>query len=143
MWASPAVVTLGAAHPDVWVTAESSRGVPGGTVHHILRVGNRGAVAGANVVLTYTLPPELTFVSASRPPTSVAPLRWELGALPAGGAPLVIEVTATARPDLPGRTVSSTAALVATDELELLNNAATAHTPLSSLIFLPSAMRSD
>ena len=143
MWATLDEVTLGAAHPDVWVTAESSRGVPGGTVHHILRVGNRGAVAGANVVLTYTLPPELTFVSASRPPTSVAPLRWELGALPAGGAPLVIEVTAAARPDLPGRTVSSTAALVATDELELLNNAATAQTPLGSLIFLPSAMRSD
>ena len=143
MWATLDEVTLGAAHADVWLTAESSRGLPGGRAHHTLRAGNRGAVAAANVVLTYTLPLELTFVSASRPPTSLAPLRWEIGPLPPGGAPLVIEVTTAVRPDAPGRTVSGTATLVAAAELELANNTATAQTPLGSLIFLPGTMREE
>lgn len=143
MWATLDEVSLGAAHADVWLTADSSRGLPGGSAGHTLRVGNRGAVTAANVVLTYTLPPELTFVSASRPPAGLAPLRWEIGALPPGGAPLVIEVTTAVRPDAPGRTVTSTATLSAAAELELANNTATAQTPLGSLIFLPGTMRED
>ena len=140
VWATIDEVSLGAAHADVWVTAESTRGAPGQTVRHTLRLGNRGAVAATGVTLTYTLPPELSFVSASRPPSGLAPLRWDIGALPPGGAPLVIELTAAARPDAIGRTVSSTAALVAADELEVLNNTAVARTPLESVVYLPSAM---
>jgi hypothetical protein len=68
-------------------------------------------------------------------------LRWEIGALPPGGAPLVIEITTAVRPDAPGRTINSTAALVAAGELERLNNTATIETPLSSVIFLPGTMR--
>ncbi|MCW5862632.1 MAG: PD40 domain-containing protein [Anaerolineae bacterium] len=140
-WATLDEVTLGAAHADAWVAAISGRGVPGRNVTHTLGVGNRGAAEATGVVLTYALPPQLSFVSADPAPSSTAPLRWNLGALPPGGQ-VTIELTAAVAHDVAGqRAVTSTATLTTGNELETLNNSATVSTPLGALAYVPMTAR--
>jgi uncharacterized repeat protein (TIGR01451 family) len=135
-------VALGAARADLWVTGDSTPGLPGETIIHTLQVGNRGAAPAEGATLTYALPPELTFVSADPAPAGTSPLRWELGALPAGGAPLVIRVTVTIKASAtPLRTVVSTAAAATPGELELLNNEAAVRTLLARTVSLPAVLK--
>jgi uncharacterized repeat protein (TIGR01451 family) len=142
-WAVIDDVSVGAAHADAWVTGESATGQPGWIVAQTLRVGNRGAVAADGVVLTYTLPPELTYSAADPAPSSTSPLRWELGSLAADGPPVEIHLTTTVRAVNPARLVVSTANVTTAAELELLNNTAVVPTPLKGFerqVYLPGVL---
>ena len=136
-WALVDDVTLGAAHTDVGVTATSSSRLAGDLVNHTVTISNDSTLPAAGVALTYTLPPQLVFVAADPAPTTLAPLRWELGTLAAGeavGGRLTTRVAAGATPLF----VTSTATAATTDaELELLNNMAAAQTPMQRWLRLP------
>lgn len=139
-WAVIDDVTLGAAHTDIAVSGASSARQPDDTVIHTLRVSNPSALAAAGVSLTYTLPPQLTYVAADPAPASVNPLRWQLGAL-APGAEVTIRITTAAPPGGP-TAVTSVAQIATTDaELELLNNSLDVVTRLEQVGWLPLVVR--
>ena len=70
--------------------------MPGETVEYTLTYGNQGGASTGGTLITYTLPAELEFVSASVPPT-VTPsgLAWDLVGLVGGGGPFEYQVTTT------------------------------------------------
>ncbi len=143
-WAVIDDVTLGAAHTDIDVTGQSTSGAPGATAVHTLWVTNRSALAAAGVVLTYELPPELVFVSADPAPDGTEPLRWQLGVLPAGGAPVMIRVTTAIMTGRMPPQVVSRAGLTTTDaELEVVNNAADVATTIEASLALPIILRAE
>ncbi|MBE2198816.1 MAG: PD40 domain-containing protein [Anaerolinea sp.] len=138
-WAYLDEVTVGAAHPDVWVKAGGGNGLPNEQVVHTLTYGNRGGAIAPGARLTYTLPAGLSFVSANLPPISTTPLVWELGHLAAKGDPfvltMVLQVASTA---VPLSTLSSTAVIhPGSNELETLNNSAQGLTFVGKLTYLP------
>jgi uncharacterized repeat protein (TIGR01451 family) len=143
VWAYLDEVTLGAAHPDVWVTADFRSGWLNEQVTHTLTYGNQGGAIATGTRLTYTLPAELSFVSASQPPISTDPLVWELGDLVARSGPfnlsVVMAVGATA---VPFSTLHSPVAIQPSNaELETLNNNAQSGTFIGHLVFLPMMNR--
>lgn len=142
-WAMLDSVTVGAAHPDVWVTAHSGNGLRGKQIVHTITYGNRGGAVASGVRLTYTLPTELSFVNASLPPISTEPLAWELGDLAAQGEPFVLTVVTQVGPTAVSfSTLQSTAVIeTASAELETLNNSAQARTFVGRQAFLPLLFR--
>ena len=132
-------VSLGSALPDVWVDVDTADGVAGSQVVHLLSYGNRGGATADNVILTYTLPPELTFVSASVEPVSLNPLRWELGDVVArsNGEPIKVTV-AVAETAVPLTTLTPQATIVTSDnEPEQLNNQASGTMYVGAYSYLP------
>lgn len=125
-WAEVDEVTVGSSHPDLWVAAGSAAAEPGGKATLTLRYGNRGAAPAGGVGLSITLPPELTFVSASLPPASTSPsLSWNLGSVDAGDAQTVDVTVAAASGPASLVPLSWTSAITTgSPELELENNAA-------------------
>ena len=88
--------------PDVslnlWTQGQPAAG---SRYQYWLEYRNDGDLAATNVVLTATLPPEVTYVSDNAPASPTFPgsnqVVWSLGALPAGAnrrIPLVVEVAA-------------------------------------------------
>lgn len=78
-------VTLGSVLPDVAVNLAETMALPGETAVYHLQYGNRGGSPALTNTLTFTLPSEIAFVSASITPTMVlsdSVLVWELGNLP-------------------------------------------------------------
>ncbi|NNJ12908.1 DUF11 domain-containing protein [Chloroflexales bacterium ZM16-3] len=72
---------------DVWVSKSGpAQALVGGTFSYTLSYGNAGALPAVGVQLVDTLPAGLTYVSASRAPSSVSgqTIRWNLGTLLAG-----------------------------------------------------------
>jgi uncharacterized repeat protein (TIGR01451 family) len=138
-WAFLDSVTVGSANPDVWVTAGRVHGLPNEQIEHTLTYGNRGGAVAAGTRLTYTLPAELSFVSASLPPISTSPLVWDLGDLSAKSEPMTLSVVVQVAPTaVPFTTLSSMAVLSAiSTELELLNNSARGETLVSHQVYLP------
>lgn len=136
-------VTLGAAHPDVWVMADRSNGIHNDQIVHTLTYGNRGGAIAAGTRLTYTLPVELAFVSASLTPVSTSPLVWELGDLAARGEPMTLSVVVQIEPTAVAfSTLTSTAVIHPTSaELETLNNSAQGQTYIARLAYLPLIAR--
>ncbi len=134
-------VTLGAAHGDVWLTGVGGAALPGQSISHVLTVGNRGGVDADDVTVTYTLPPELSFVSADPAPDGLAPLRWELGTL-TGDEARMIHVTLTVAPTAaPSAALVAPAAAVSPGELETDNNSVEVITHTEMSVFLPVGMR--
>lgn len=118
-------VTVGSAHPDLWINAVSGAALPGRQFQLDLSYGNRGGVAASVANVTLQLPPGLTFVSAAPPPSATAPiLRWNLGTAAAQSGPQSIRVTVlVAASASPGSTLTATASIASdTTELELANN---------------------
>ncbi|MBK8989523.1 MAG: PD40 domain-containing protein [Chloroflexi bacterium] len=136
-------VTVGTAYPDVWVSVNETNGLPGEQIEQTLTYGNRGGAVAAGTRLTYTLPAELSFVSASVPPVSTSPLVWELGELPAKSQPLTLSVVVQMSPTaVPFTTLTSTAVINPTgSELETLNNSAQGRTFIRRLLYLPMLQR--
>ncbi len=66
-WAYIDEVTVGSAHPDLWVSRSGRNAAPPGQqiVQDVI-YGNRGGAAASNGHVTLHLPPELTFVSGTR-----------------------------------------------------------------------------
>jgi uncharacterized repeat protein (TIGR01451 family) len=136
-------VSLGSAHPDLWLAVEGGSGLPGEQIEQTLTYGNRGGAVAAETRLTYTLPAELAFVSASVPPVSTSPLVWELGDLPAKSQPLTLSVVVQISPTaVPFTTLTSTAVIQPADsELETLNNSTQGRTFIVRLLYLPMLQR--
>jgi uncharacterized repeat protein (TIGR01451 family) len=136
-------VTVGAARPDVWIAGSNNAALPGEEVVFTLTYGNRGGALAAGTLLTYTLPAELAFVTASLPPVSTAPLVWVLGSLAAGSGPFTLEVVARVSASAPAlATVTSTAVIsTSTLELEIVNNEARAVTFIGRFTYLPLLSR--
>jgi uncharacterized repeat protein (TIGR01451 family) len=136
-------VTLGSAHPDLWLSVKGSSGLPGEQIEQTLTYGNRGGAVAAGTRLTYTLPAELSFVSASVPPVSTSPLVWELEGLPAKSQPYTLSVVVQISPTaVPFSTLTSTAVIQPTNnELETLNNTVQGWTFVGNRIYLPAVQR--
>jgi len=139
-WAYLDEVTLGSAHPDVWISASGVAALPGEQVVHALTYGNRGGVDTIGVRISATLPSELSFVDASPSPTATTPaLVWEAGDLTAGDGPYIILVTTTVAPAaVPLSTyITSVNIGAALPEIETHNNTASAATFVGRRIYLP------
>ena len=136
-WAAVDDVSLGAAHGDVWVRGQGGSVSPGRTIAHNLMAGNRGGVAAGGATLTYTLPPELRFVSADPAPTTTNPLRWNLGTLSPGAAVTIRVTVAVDGAAKPSGTLVATAAGALTNELEMDNNTVEIITRVESRLFAP------
>ncbi|HTP07693.1 MAG TPA: fibronectin type III domain-containing protein [Anaerolineae bacterium] len=140
-WAYLDEVSLGSGHPDVWVQlANPPIARPGSTVVYQLNYGNQGGALASNVQLTATLPAQLTFVTASVPPSSTtSSLVWNLGDLPAQNGPNTILITATVTPTITGVTVVSSTVDIATTaaELEMANNTQQTSMTIKYNVFLP------
>lgn len=95
------------------------------------------------VMMTYTLPAEMTFVSASIPPVSTNPLVWHLDDLPAKSDAYTLEVTVMIAPSAPGFTYLTTTAVINTAgmELEQLNNQAEGQLYTAAFTYLPVIFR--
>ncbi len=119
-------VTLGSAHPDVWLAPLPRQlALPGETVSYQLVYGNQGGAAATAVSVTLPIPANLLFVSAiPAPTTSGTSLTWELGDLPPFSDAGTIELTLAVADQAPLFTILSTTAVIGTLdlELELLNN---------------------
>jgi hypothetical protein len=138
-------VTVGSAHPDIWVSQPAWQAAAAGrTFETTLTYGNRGGVAASGGQVTLQLPAELSFVSAVPPPSATSPtLRWDVGALPAQSGPQTIRVTLqVAASATGGSTVSTTARVTSgTTELEQANNAAQGPLFIGSVRYLPVVHR--
>jgi TolB protein len=136
-------VTVGSSYPDLDVSVNDKAVLPGEQTTSFLTYSNRGGAAASEVTLTYTLPAEMTFISASVPPASTNPLVWHLADLPAKSEEYVIEVTARVNASAPPFTyLTSTAVIHTTDtELEMLNNEAEGNTYTAALVHLPAIFR--
>ncbi len=143
-WAYIDEVTVGSAHPDTWISQPAWQAAPPGrTFETTVAYGNRGGVAASGGQVTLQLPAELSFVSASPPPSATTPLRWDVGALPAQSGPQTIRVTLqVAASAAGGSTVSATARITASaTELEQANNTAQGAIYIGSVRYLPVIMR--
>jgi uncharacterized repeat protein (TIGR01451 family) len=134
-WAVLDDVSLGTAHGDVWLATADTAALPGETAELVIRAGNRAGVAAEGVVVTLTLPPELSFVGAA--PAPGAPLRWELGALAPGAEQTIVVTVQVSAMAKPLTTVSLMAEATAANELETLNNSAAALVALGRMLYLP------
>jgi uncharacterized repeat protein (TIGR01451 family) len=146
LWAYLDEVTVGSAHPDVWVsTFGPQAAMPGDTVTLQLCYGNRSPVADAvSATITATLPAGLIFDSASLTPTvSGNILTWTMDDLPAGGGPFTILVTVTLAGDaLLGNTLTLPVEIASTTpELELMNNQEAYELYIGNMVFLPLLQR--
>lgn len=136
-------VSIGSAHPDVWVDVSNMNGAPGQQKMQRITYGNRGGAVADGMVMTYTLPAEMTFVSASIPPVSTNPLVWHLDDLPAKSDAYTLEVTVMIAPSAPGFTYLTTTAVINTadTELEHLNNQAEGRLYTAAFTYLPVIFR--
>ncbi len=136
-------VTLGSTYPDVWVKGSQVNAFAGKQAVLTLAYGNRGGAAAADVQLTYTLPAELTFVSASLPPISHAPLIWDFGDLPARSEPSILELVVAVSPNAPGFTELVGTAVIVTNspELEMVNNSTQTVVYTAGYLHLPIIAR--
>jgi len=143
-WAYLDEVTLGSAYPNLWVNKTSSTVPPGGgPVRYTITYGNQGGVPAQGVRITDTLPVSVTFASASAPPTSTAPLVWDVGNLAAGAGPYSIIVTATVEAGTPAWTTFTNTVTIgaATPEADRDNNTAVAQTFVGHRLYLPLVMK--
>lgn len=144
LWNYVDEITVGAAHPDVWVKLEpTAPALPADEVVFNLTYGNRGgAVAGSNLI-TFTFPTELTFVSATIPPLTTSPLVFDAGDFTANSAPFSITIVGLLSPTaVPFTTLTSNAQITTTNpELELVNNIAESSTYVGRFIYLPIIRR--
>ena len=129
-WATLDEVTVGSAHPDIWVSQSCpAAAAPGQEFVQAASYGNRGGVAAGDGRVTLQLPPGLLFVRADPPPSATTPvLRWDVGGLAAQSTPQPILVTLQVAPSVAVGTVLTAAAGITSDtaDLEQANNSATA-----------------
>jgi Tol biopolymer transport system component len=143
VWAYLDEVTLGSAYPDLWVQINDSISSPGEQVALNLTYGNRSGTNSDNNVLTYTLPAEISFVSASVQPTAVnnSTLTWNLSTLPGQSSPFTIVVTGIVAPNTgTGTYLTSTAEIRTTAEIETFNNTAQGSTYIGRFLYIPSIL---
>jgi hypothetical protein len=139
-------VTLGSAHPDLWVCLGATAALPGEAAALSLSYGNRGGAPAAGAVLTVTLPAELSFESADPPPGTVGPvLAWQVGEMAERSGPFAVRVQVRVAPEIPrGRSLGVEAAVGgSTPEIEVLNNQAQAEVWVGRRAYLPVVMQAE
>lgn len=138
-------VSLGPAHPDIWFSGESPQtAIPGDDMVYQLHYGNRGGVVAQDVVLTATLPAELTFVSSTVPVTVTdQTLVWNFGDLIANSPPQSILFTVTLAADAPFFQVVTIPAMIrsSTPEIEVSDNTLHMGTFIGRRTYLPLLVR--
>ncbi len=143
-WSYVDEITVGAAHSDVWVTIASTvSALPGEQGVFNVTYGNRGGAIASNNLITFTLPADISFVSATIPPVTTSPLVFNLGDFAANSAPGSFMITGLISPlAAPFTTLTSTAVISTDDpELELLNNQAEGRIYTATFRYLPIIMR--
>jgi uncharacterized repeat protein (TIGR01451 family) len=135
-------ITLGDGGPDIWVSAGSrAAALPAETGVLTIGYGNAGQLQAPGSVLTATLPAGLTYVSAAPAPSSTAPLRWELGTLPAGQSSTV-RITVRLDGAMPAwSTLTALAGIASPSETLLANNSATIPLFAGAQVMLPQLVR--
>lgn len=109
-----------------------------------LHYGNRGGVVAQDVVLTATLPAELTFVSSTVPVTVTGQtLVWNFGDLAANSPPQSILFTVTIAADTPFFQVVTIPAMIrsSTPEIEVSDNKMQMGTFIGRRTYLPLLVR--
>ncbi len=140
-------VSLGSAHPNIWLTAENEgaqTATAGKEIVYQLHYGNRGGVLANDTVITATLPTELNFVSASLPVTVTGQtLVWNLGDLTAVSPTQTIFLTTTVAANTPAFTTLTTQVAIdsATSEIEISDNTAQIQTFIGYRSYLPRITR--
>lgn len=141
MWGAVDEITVGAAHPDVWVNLIDTNGLPGETVTYAINYANRGGITAENTYITYTFPAEITFVNASLSPLSVtgSTVVWDVGNLAPDSQTETLVVTGTIASNAASfaNLISTVDITTATAELETLNNTAQGSTFIGRLIYIP------
>ena len=113
--AGPVTATVYLPVPDLWITKTASADYipPGQTLVYEVRWANRGVVAASGVVVTDTLPEEVTFGSATGDYTrNGRVLVWQVGAL-APGAETTQRITVTVGGGVSHHTVLTNTAHIA------------------------------
>jgi Tol biopolymer transport system component len=136
-------VTVGSTQPDVWVTVSNTDALPGEQFVQQLAYGNRGGAVAQGTLLTYTLPAQLSYVTANPLPVSTLPLVWDLAALPAKSNPFTIVLTGQVAANATPFTAYSGTAVIgtATNELERLNNSSQGQVYTARYLYLPLITR--
>ena len=141
-------VNIGSSQPDLWVEVHNDTdfAMPGETVVSQITYANQGGASTSGTVITFTLPAELDFVSASVPPTvTPAGLVWNVVGLVGGGGTFEIDVTATvantATPFNLYESQAHIAAGVVDHELEMLNNQASVRLQVGRILMLPLMLK--
>lgn len=82
-WAYINKVTMGSAHPDIWVSLPGQLAAAlDRTFDTTITYGNRGGVTASNGRVTLPVQPQDSASSADPPPTATTPtLRWDVGNL--------------------------------------------------------------
>ncbi len=116
-------VSIGTAHPDVWVSGYSNDALPSEKAILNFQYGNRSGVLCNTTTITVTLPNDLTYNSANIEPISSDPLVWEVGELLGNSGPNFLIITTTVASDaIPFSTLSAFIEINTKGELEFLNN---------------------
>jgi uncharacterized repeat protein (TIGR01451 family) len=119
---------------DVWIVkiARILEASPGTQFDYSLHYGNAGNIAAQNVIISDTLPPELSFVAADPAPISLGELpllRWDLGTLDVGAGG-TITLTVAVKPDVTTTDILNTAVIsTTTPETRYDNNRDSAEVP--------------
>ncbi|MBX7212948.1 MAG: DUF11 domain-containing protein [Thermoflexales bacterium] len=118
-------VNVGSVPADAWVAADApAQALPGTTVVLDVFYGNHNGGIASGQILTATLPPGLTFVSAEPPPASTGPLTWILPDMAAGAGPFTIHITMTVAANQPSPSALSTTLVLSggTVDVNVQNN---------------------
>jgi uncharacterized repeat protein (TIGR01451 family) len=93
----------------------SATNTPGDFIAYTLKYENRGGAAATDTVVSDTLPPDVTFVSATPAPDSVAGdiVSWNLGTVAANAAPGTVGLIVQVADDLRDGTVLHNTATIA------------------------------
>ncbi len=138
-------ITIGSAQPDLGLDLQGSGlALPGEQVVYTLSYFNRGGANAEAVMITNTLPAEMSFVSASVPPVvNGSTLIWEIGDVLAQGGEGTIVVTVTLSGDafLGDRLQNIAVIHSATPEIEATNNRAEAEIFVGRNLYLPFIQR--
>ncbi|GBE23825.1 large cysteine-rich periplasmic protein OmcB, serovar C precursor [bacterium BMS3Bbin02] len=114
---------------DLFVTkiVDNVSANPGETVTYTVTVGNMGPSTATNVAVSDALPSGLTLVSTSVSQGSYTSPTWSVGTL-TNGASATLSVVATVDTGTAGSTITNTAAVAASDEIDTNTSNDTAST---------------
>ena len=134
-------ITLGSAFTDIGVQVEGPREAQHGEeITFNVIYENSSSIVAEGVVLTAVLPPQLTFLNASLPPTSQSPtLTWNIGDLPANSGTQSFTITARVKNSAQGLSNAVTTVNISTSstELEALNNSDQSELFVGARLFIP------
>ena len=139
-WFHPDPVPGGCQEADLAITktAAPTTVAPGDDVVFTLTVTNNGPGDGVNVVVTDTLPAEVTYVSDDCGGANVPPWTWNVGNL-ANGASVVCNITVTVNAGVSG-TINNTATVTAdgVDPVTANNTDSTGFDVQQSVLAIPT-----